>query len=131
MSMAADSNANFHHGLFPPSFCNQHVVSFQSGGTNSTAGINSPGGNSSTGTMMLTGNPSSSNNTAPMMFQGNSQGNLFLEPMAGLKHDTGLAVDWSYKEQAILNHGLLKGKNMASGENLKSIIQKRRLKTKR
>ncbi|XP_020260184.1 uncharacterized protein LOC109836626 isoform X2 [Asparagus officinalis] len=35
-------------------------------------------------------------------------GNLLVEPLPGLKHDTGLAVDWSFNEQAILNDGLIK-----------------------
>lgn len=32
----------------------------------------------------------------------------FLEQLPGLKHDTGLSVDWSFNEQAILNDGLVK-----------------------
>ncbi|XP_028548451.1 uncharacterized protein LOC110108083 isoform X2 [Dendrobium catenatum] len=114
MIMAADSNMSFHNGVFPSSFCNQVVVSFQSGAVNGTAGvvqggINNSGGISSSSGMVRAGNPSSIlNNTSSMMLQGNSQSSLFLEPMAGLKHDTGLAVDWSYKEQAILHHGLIK-----------------------
>ncbi|KAL0912857.1 hypothetical protein M5K25_016271 [Dendrobium thyrsiflorum] len=114
MSMAADSNMSFHNGVFPSSFCNQVVVSFQSGAVNGTAGvvqggINNSGGISSSSGMVRAGNPSSIlSNTSSMMLQGNSQSSLFLEPMAGLKHDTGLAVDWSYKEQAILHHGLIK-----------------------
>lgn len=114
MIMAADSNMSFHNGVFPSSFCNQHVVSFQSGAINGTdgvfpGGINNSGGLSSSSGMVRAGNPSNIlSNTSSMMLQGNSQSSLFLEPMAGLKHDTGLAVDWSYKEQAILHHGLIK-----------------------
>ncbi|XP_020575132.1 uncharacterized protein LOC110021124 [Phalaenopsis equestris] len=114
MSMAADSNMSFHNGVFPSSFCNQLVVSFQSGAVNGATGviqggINSSGGMSGSSGMVRGGNPSGVlSNTSSMILQGNSQSSLFLEPMAGLKHDTGLAVDWSYKEQAILHHGLIK-----------------------
>lgn len=110
--MTADSNMSFHNGLFPSSFCNQHVVSFQSGAISSTngvqGGINASGGIISSPGMILAGNSSILNNTPDMFFQGNSQSGLFLEPMACLKHDTGLAADWSYKEQALLHHGLIK-----------------------
>lgn len=114
MSMAADSNMSFHNGVFPSSFCNQHVVSFQSGaisGANGVfpGGVNNSGGISRSSGMVRAGNPSNVlSDSSSMMLQGNSQSGLFLEPMAGLKHDTGLAVDWSYKEQAILHHGLSK-----------------------
>ncbi|KAK8940852.1 hypothetical protein KSP39_PZI009826 [Platanthera zijinensis] len=113
MKMAADSNMSFHNGVFPSSFCHQHVVSFQSGAINNAAGvvqggINTAGGISGSSNRMLTGNPGNLNNTSAMIFQGNSQSSMFLEPMACLKHDTGLAADWSYKEQALLHHGLIK-----------------------
>ncbi|XP_028553117.1 uncharacterized protein LOC110112682 isoform X1 [Dendrobium catenatum] len=111
MYTAADSNMNFQHGLFPSSFCNQHVGSFQTGTINSTAGLVQGGINCSgginTAAGMLAGNPGSLNSGSSLMLEGSSNGDHHLELLAGLKHDTGLAADWSYREQALLSHGLI------------------------
>lgn len=113
MYAAADSNMNFQHGFFPSSFCNQHVGSFQAGTINSTAGlvqggINcSVGGINSAADMMLAGNHGTLNSGSSMMLEGSSNGSHHLELLAGLKHDTGLVADWSYREQALLSHGLI------------------------
>ncbi|KAJ6809707.1 uncharacterized protein M6B38_162770 [Iris pallida] len=104
MSMAANPNMNFHHhhhhhhhqnrhGVFPPSFYNQHVVSFQSAGVGMVTGGEGGGGSA----MLPPGS-------------GGFPGSL-LESVPGLKHDAGLAVDWSFNEQAVLNDGLVKFSN--------------------
>lgn len=47
--------------------------------------------------------------TSSSMFPGfGNYGHLLVEPLPGLKHDTGLAVDWTFNEQAVLNDGLIK-----------------------
>lgn len=122
--MAEDPNKNFlHGGVFPQSFCNQQVVSFQSGAVNSTTGMidtNNMGGISSTAGMILANNPSMMMNNASLMIPhsnsssnilhaippSNSSSNILHEPVPGLKHGIGLAVDWSYEELAMLREGL-------------------------
>lgn len=107
MYAAADSNMNFQHGFFPSPFCNQHLGSFQTGTINSTAGLVQGGINGAADTI-LAGNHGALNSGSSMMLEGSSNGNHHLELLAaGLKHDTGLAADWSYREQALLNHGLI------------------------
>ncbi|CAN6463487.1 unnamed protein product [Victoria cruziana] len=77
--MSTNSNMGFHQGtLGPPATYNRHAISFQTGGISSSSGILSPD----------TGG--------------------FGEAFTALKHDTGLAVDWSPEEQSILEKGLTK-----------------------
>ncbi|XP_031478077.1 uncharacterized protein LOC116249090 [Nymphaea colorata] len=77
--MATNSNMGFHQGtLIPPAAYNRHAISFQTGAISSSSGIHSPD----------TGG--------------------FGEAFSALKHDTGLAVDWSPEEQSILEKGLMK-----------------------
>ncbi|XP_073112764.1 uncharacterized protein [Elaeis guineensis] len=109
--MAEDPNMNFPHGgVFPQSFCNQQVVSFQSETVNSTTGMigmNSMSGISSTAGMILANNPAMMINNASLMISPcNSPSNILQEPVPGLKHGIGLAVDWSYEELAMLREGL-------------------------
>lgn len=110
--MAADSNMNFFGGrggggVFPPAFYNQHVLSFQSGAVNSSAGMIQGGLDG--GGLILGGDCSNLGGASASMIQAlGNYGNLLVEPLPGLKHDTGLAVDWSFNEQAILNDGLIK-----------------------
>ena len=49
-------------------------------------------------------------NHSPVISQpGNSSGaSLLLDSVPGLKHDTGLAVEWSMEEQYKLEEGLVK-----------------------
>ncbi|KAG0484480.1 hypothetical protein HPP92_008363 [Vanilla planifolia] len=112
MYMATDPNMNSHHRVFPSTFCNQRVVSFQSGTINSATGlvhggISNPAGVSGSANMILAGDSGALNNTS-MLLEGNTQGNFLLEPMAGLRREAGLAVDWSYNEQQLLYQGLKK-----------------------
>ncbi|KAJ0969011.1 hypothetical protein J5N97_021888 [Dioscorea zingiberensis] len=110
--MAADSNMSFHQGLVPSSFYNSHLVSFQSGAVSSNTGMipggmNSSGSISSTTGMLLSGNPTMIGNASSVILPRISSGNnILLDPLPGLKHDTGLAVDWSIDEQAVLREGL-------------------------
>ncbi|KAK8947660.1 hypothetical protein KSP40_PGU009367 [Platanthera guangdongensis] len=104
---------NFQNGVFTSSSYNQHADSFQPGMINNTAGLlqgefSSSGGINGSSTMVLAGNPATLYNGSLMVLEGSSSSNPHVDLVAGLKHDTGLAADWSYKEQALLRHGLIK-----------------------
>ncbi|XP_043716830.1 uncharacterized protein LOC122664869 isoform X2 [Telopea speciosissima] len=121
--MAADSNMGIHQGAFMASMLNRHTISFQSSASSSNSGMiplgnsigingtvplgNSLGMNSTSG-MILTGNSSMINNNPGITAAGNSPGSLLLDSVPGLKHDTGLAVEWSPEEQSKLEEGLVK-----------------------
>ncbi|KAF3794946.1 hypothetical protein EJ110_NYTH04642 [Nymphaea thermarum] len=77
--MTTNSNMGFHQGtLIPPAAYNRHAISFQTGAISTSSGIHSPDAGG------------------------------FGEAFSALKHDTGLAVDWSPEEQSILEKGLMK-----------------------
>ncbi|KAH7653333.1 Homeodomain-like protein [Dioscorea alata] len=114
--MAADSNASFHQGLVPSSMYHSRLVSFQSGATNSVtgtvpAGLNNSGAINSTGGMLLAANPSMIPNASSVIQSGCSSSNILLDSVPCLKHDTGLVVEWTPEEQALLKQGLIKYAN--------------------
>ncbi|KAJ6318531.1 hypothetical protein OIU76_013977 [Salix suchowensis] len=128
--MAAESNSGFHREGTLGYALNRHAISFQSGAINSgcTAdmipmGMGSYFGINTSTTisgLMLPGNSSLiSNNTSPggsgsggivQAQAGNSSASssLLLDSVPGLKHDAGLAVEWSVEEQYKLEEGLQK-----------------------
>ncbi|KAJ7954495.1 DUF3755 family protein [Quillaja saponaria] len=110
--MAAESNTGFRHEDTISSALNRHAISFQSGAINSTSDIIPMGsyfGVSSTAGMMYSGNSSIINNNTVISQAGNPCGSSqLLDSVPGLKHDTGLAVEWSVQEQYILDEGLVK-----------------------
>ncbi|OVA08934.1 Protein of unknown function DUF3755 [Macleaya cordata] len=106
--MSADSNMGFHHDSVLASTLNQHAISFQSGATNSTSGMVSIGNAVSTAGMILTGNSGMINNTPGINPVGNTAGGFLLDSVPDLKHDTGVAVEWSTEEQSRLEQGLVK-----------------------
>lgn len=114
--MAAESNTpGFHHEEAFGSAMNRHAISFQTGAMNSTSemipmgnyfgGMNTTGGGGGGGMLFSPGN--SSNNHHPVLTQPLAS-SLLLDSVHGLKHDTGLAVEWSVEEQYILDEGLKK-----------------------
>lgn len=110
--MAAESNSGFHSEELG-SALSRHAISFQSGAMNSLSEMvpmgNYFGLNSSSG-MIYSGNSSIINNT-PVISQANnssSASSLLVDSVPGLKHDTGLAVEWSVEEQYRLEEGLAK-----------------------
>jgi hypothetical protein len=114
--MAAESNTpGFHHEEAFGSAMNRHAISFQTGAMNSTSemipmgnyfgGMNTTGGGGGVGMLFSPGN--SSNNHHPVLTQPLAS-SLLLDSVPGLKHDTGLAVEWSVEEQYILDEGLKK-----------------------
>ncbi|CAL9124694.1 unnamed protein product [Musa textilis] len=111
MSMAADHNINFPlGGVFPQSFCNQHVVSFRSGTVNNTHGVfpggmNISGGINGTTAMILAGNSGTLNNISPFVSTAKSPRIIPLDQQHGRKHRTSFAVDWSCEELEVLKRG--------------------------
>lgn len=110
--MAAGSNAGFHSENFD-SALNRHAISFQSGAMSSLSEMVPMGnyfGLSSTSGMIYSGNSTIINSSNPVISQaGNPSGtSLLLDSVPGLKHDAGLAVEWSVEEQYKLEEGLVK-----------------------
>ncbi|KAK2635694.1 hypothetical protein Ddye_030486 [Dipteronia dyeriana] len=107
--MAAESsNTGFH----PEFVLNRHAISFQSDAINSSSEVipmgNFYGVNASTTGMILPGNSSMIGNSPVLVRAGSSSSSLLLDSIPGLKHDTGLAVEWSIEEQYKLEDGLAK-----------------------
>lgn len=108
--MASESNTGFHHEQTFGSAVNQHAISFQSSAMDSTSRMIMMGnyyGPSSSGGMMFSGN-SISNPGSSVTQATNSASSLLLDSVPGLKHDAGLAVEWSVEEQYRLEEGLVK-----------------------
>ncbi|KAL3370103.1 hypothetical protein AABB24_007244 [Solanum stoloniferum] len=119
--MAADSNTGFH----------QQALSFQSGAIGSSSsqmmlmsdyyshlGVNFDVNNSGVGGGMLySGNPtmmttnSSSSNSPRTSQYGSCSDSFLIDTVPGLKHDTGLAVEWTVEELYKLEEGLIKYSN--------------------
>ncbi|QCD88723.1 uncharacterized protein LOC114169360 [Vigna unguiculata] len=110
--MAAESNAGFHsEGI--DSVLNRRAISFQPGGAINRLSEMVPMGNyfglSSSSGMIYSGNSTIINSNPVMSQAGNpSSSSLLLDSVPGLKHDTGLAVEWSVDEQYRLEEGLAK-----------------------
>lgn len=90
---------------------NRQAMSFQSGAIKSTSEMIPVGnyfGMHSTGDLVFSGNYSGIISNNPVLSEaGNSSGSsLVLDSVPGLKHDTGLAVEWSVEEQRKLDEGL-------------------------
>lgn len=107
--MAAESNAGFHNEDID-SVLNRHAISFQPGAINRMSEMVPMGnyfGLSSSSGMIYSGNSTIINCNPVMSQAGNSSGSsLLLDSVPGLKHDTGLAVEWSVDEQYRLEEGL-------------------------
>ncbi|KAM3281392.1 putative protein isoform X2 [Capsicum chacoense] len=121
--MAAESNTGFH----------QQALSFQSGviGNSSSQmmlmsdyyshlGMNFDVNNSGLGGgggMLYSGNPTMMKNnctssSSPRTSQyGSCSGSFLIDTVPGLKHDTGLAVEWTIEELYKLDEGLIKYAN--------------------
>ncbi|XP_077221521.1 uncharacterized protein LOC143855185 isoform X2 [Tasmannia lanceolata] len=66
------------------------------------------GGMNSASEMIFPGNSSGMNSMTELSPTGSSGSGLLLDTVPGLKHDSGLAVDWSIEEQSLLEDGLVK-----------------------
>lgn len=101
--MQMSTNPN-HYPVFPHSFCNQHVVSFQTSTIANGSGAipvcpASSGGMNSDMTLL---------NTTPSTIVSTSSPNMLADSNQSLKYAAPMAVDWSYLELQLLNDGLLK-----------------------
>lgn len=120
IKMTTESNTGFHCDETLSSALNRHAISFQSGAINSTSEMlqigNYFGVNSSSPTMFSGNNNHNSTIIANNPVIGNSSGasSLLLDSVPGLKHDVGLAVEWSVEEQCKLERGLVEFGNEPS-----------------
>ncbi|KAK7310213.1 hypothetical protein RJT34_07577 [Clitoria ternatea] len=118
--MAAGSNTGFHYDDMS-SALSWHAISFQSGAVTASMpemvpmgnyfGLNNSNNNSNTSGMLYSGNSSIINNVSnPVISQPSnaSASPLLLDSVPGLKHDAGLAVEWSVDEQYKLEEGLVR-----------------------
>lgn len=91
---------------------NQHTISFRSGGVDSRFEMSMmshyyPVNSTATTSTRLLGKSSTLNSNSSGFTQyGSSCGTVFGDSVSGLKHDAGLAVEWSVEEQNKLNEGL-------------------------
>ncbi|XP_039690080.1 uncharacterized protein [Medicago truncatula] len=116
--MAAESNTGFHYGDMNSSL-NWHAISFESGGVVSSLPEMVPMGNyfglnnDTAGMMMYSGNSGVVNRNSSVLSQpGIASGcSLLVDSVPGLKHDAGLAAEWSVDEQYKLEEGLLKARH--------------------
>ncbi|CAA6666633.1 unnamed protein product [Spirodela intermedia] len=114
--MAADPNMGLQRRRAASAFCDRHMVSFQPDTVGSatttipscTAGFS--GVNSATG-ITFSSSPDGTNDTAVLFPRGNAARRLHLHPVIGLKHGKGLAADWLFEEQLLLEEGLVKYAN--------------------
>ena len=119
--MAAESNTGFRREeALGPAF-SRHAFSYQSGAMNTTSemipmggyfGMNTIATSAAGGGIMFPENSgiiSSSSGMVQVPAQvtnSSAASSLLLDSAPGLKHDTGLAVEWSVEEQNKLQEGL-------------------------
>ena len=112
--MATESNTGFHCEETLSSALNRHAISFQSSAINSTCemlpmgnyyGVSSSAG-APTGMVFSASSSIITNNPVVSQAGNSSGGSLLLDSVPGLKHDAGLAVEWSLEEQFKLETGL-------------------------
>ncbi|KAL4303293.1 hypothetical protein GQ457_10G028020 [Hibiscus cannabinus] len=90
---------------------NRHALPFQSAAFSSSSDMIPMGNYFASLPMFLPGNSSIITSSPALIQPGNSSGSSFLlDSVAGLNHDTGLAVEWSVDEHYILEDGLEKYK---------------------
>lgn len=107
-------DTGFHYDRTLGSGMNPHAISFQSSAIESSNEMFMMGDyyqmNSSattTGTRFL-GNSSLGNSNSGFTQSGNSSGSVLGDSVPGMKHDAGLAVEWSAEERHKLEEGLSK-----------------------
>ncbi|XP_074285159.1 uncharacterized protein LOC141610797 isoform X2 [Silene latifolia] len=117
--MASESNSSFYQEDTLASGFHRHDISFQPGAVSSTSEMLPMGGyygmNGSSGNLMFCDSASIVSGGSPTAITpGNSSGSLLLDSVPGLKHDAGLAVEWTEEEQYRLEDGLVKFKDEPS-----------------
>ncbi|KAG0502160.1 hypothetical protein HPP92_002232 [Vanilla planifolia] len=111
--MASDSNTGSGHGFDPSSHFNYRMLSFQNDVVNSatecaSSVMCSSSGNPHTIGSFSSGSPDVFGNSSAAFGGGGSFGSGQREWVRGLKHNSGLAVDWTYEEQNLLSEGLIR-----------------------
>ncbi|XP_042756027.1 uncharacterized protein LOC111912375 isoform X2 [Lactuca sativa] len=108
-------DTGFHHEQALSSALNRHAISFQTSAINSTTEMLMMGDyyrmNNTTTTpdMMFSGNSGMLNNSSGFAkVRTSSASSLSDTAIPGLKHDAGLAVEWSVEEQYKLEEGISK-----------------------
>nr|XP_043627114.1 uncharacterized protein LOC122598585 [Erigeron canadensis] len=107
-------DSGFHYDRNSSSAVNRHAISFQSSGMESTSEMIMMGdyyqmnSTATTNTPRFIGNSSLANSYSGFTQSANSNGSVFGDSGPGLKHDAGLAVEWSVDEQHKLEEGLSK-----------------------
>lgn len=104
-------DSGFHHDQVMSYAPNRHAISFQSSvvdSTNEMIMMRDYYGLNSTAGLMFSGNSGMVNNSSGYVQIGNSGGSVISDMVPGLKHDAGLAVEWSNEEQAKLDEGISK-----------------------
>ncbi|KAL4586387.1 hypothetical protein LXL04_011023 [Taraxacum kok-saghyz] len=106
-------DTGFHYNRTLSSALNPHAISFQPSAVNSTSEMMMMGDYYQINSTTSTSGPRFSNcdtaNTSPLFTQAgnpNSCGSVLADSIPGLKHDAGLAVEWSVEEQHKLDEGL-------------------------
>ncbi|EXC33101.1 hypothetical protein L484_014981 [Morus notabilis] len=115
--MATESNTGFHFEETLSSALNRHAISFQSGAINSTSEMLPFGNYFGVNSSMFSGHSNNSaiiGNNPVIGGGGGGGGSLLLDSVPGLKHDVGLAVEWSVEEQHKLERGLVEYGNEPS-----------------
>lgn len=87
---------------------NQHDISFQSAGIDSSSEMIPMGGYFAPPPMIFSGNSSIFTTSPALIEPGNSSGSSLIDSVSGFTHNTGLAVEWSVDEQYVLKEGLEK-----------------------
>lgn len=101
MQMSTDPN---NYGVFPHSFCNQHVVSFQTSSITSGSGVMPVCLDTSSSGM--NGNMAMLNTTSSTIVSTGSPNMIADSSCQNLKYSAPLAVEWSYPELQLLSDGL-------------------------
>ncbi|KAL8268735.1 hypothetical protein R6Q59_002533 [Mikania micrantha] len=101
-------DTGFHYGRTLGSAMNRHAISFKSSATDNTPEMIVVGdycqmNTAATTSTQILGTSAMANNNSGFTQPGNS-----CDSVLGLKHDTGLAVEWSVDEQRKLEEGLSK-----------------------
>nr|XP_043606755.1 uncharacterized protein LOC122578783 isoform X2 [Erigeron canadensis] len=104
-------DSGFHHDQTLSYVPNRHAISFQTSAVDSTSEMIMMGDyyrmNSTSG-MMFSGNSDMGNSGSGYAQYRNSCGSVISDSVPGLKHDAGLAVEWSVEEQYKLEEGITK-----------------------
>ncbi|KAI3764126.1 hypothetical protein L2E82_14129 [Cichorium intybus] len=105
-------DTGFHYNRILSSALNRHAISFQTSAVESTSEMMTMGdyylmnSTSTAGTRFSNCDIANSSSGFTQAGNPNSSGSVLADSIPGLKHDAGLAVEWSVEEQHKLEEGL-------------------------